>query len=130
MASVREQVVREAVGVFDSGGPESILPFLTEDVAWREDPDWPGGSTYHGHEGVRQALGQLLDSMDFESELEELVERGDRVLVRMHWTGRGSASGIAVDQRAVIVLTLRDDLIARVEFFFDPERARAALEAG
>jgi ketosteroid isomerase-like protein len=127
--SQREQLVREAVAVFDRAGPEAILPYLAEDVVWQEDPDWPGGSTYHGHDGVRASLGELLDSMDFESELEELVERRDRVLVRMHWTGQGSASDMEVDQRATMVFTLRDDLIARVEFFFDPERARAALEA-
>jgi ketosteroid isomerase-like protein len=128
MASERERLVREAVAVFDSGGPESILPYLADDVVWREDPDWPGGSTYQGHEGVRGALGQLLDSMNFESEVEELVERGPRVLVSMHWMGQGSASGAEVDQRATVVFTFRAELISRVEFFFDRERARAALE--
>jgi ketosteroid isomerase-like protein len=128
--SRREQLVREAVAVFDRAGPEAILPYLTEDVVWQEDPDWPGGSTYHGHEGVRESLGELLDSMEFKSEVEELIERGDRVLVLMHWTGLGSASGAEVDQRAAVVFTLTDELIARVEFFFDPARARAALDAG
>jgi ketosteroid isomerase-like protein len=126
--SRREQLVRGAVAVFDSGGPEAILPYLTEDVVWREDPDWPGGSTYRGQDGVRAALGQMLDSMDFESELEELVEEGERVLASMHWTGQGSASGAEVDQRASVVFTFRGDLIERVEFFFDRERARAALD--
>jgi ketosteroid isomerase-like protein len=128
--SRREQLVREAVAVFDRAGPEAILPYLTEDVVWQEDPDWPGGSTYHGHEGVLASLGELLDSMDFESEVEEFVERGDRVLVLMHWTGHGSASGAEVDQRAAVVFTLRDELIAHVRFFFDSDRARATLDAG
>jgi ketosteroid isomerase-like protein len=128
MASERERLVTEAVETFDHGGAESILPYLTADVVWREDPDWPGGSTYQGHDGVRTALGQMLDSMDFDSELEELAEQGERVLASMHWTGQGSASGAEVDQRASVVFTFRDDLIARVEFFFDRERARAVLD--
>jgi ketosteroid isomerase-like protein len=128
-AAFRELMVRDAVAAFDHGGAESMLPYLTADVVWREDPDWPGGSTYAGHDGVRDALGRLLESMDFESEVEELVQHGDKVLVAMHWTAQGSASGAEVDQRASVVFTLEDELIARVEFFFDPERARAALEA-
>lgn len=103
---------RDAVAGFERGGAESILPYLTAGVVWREDPEWPGGST------------------SYRSEVEELVQRGDEVLVAMHGTAQGSASGAEVDQRASVVFTLEDELIARVEFFFDPERARAALEAG
>ncbi len=67
MPSPREQLVRDAVGTFDRAGPDEILSYLAEDVVWREDPAWPAGSTWHGHDGVREALGVLLDSIDFDS---------------------------------------------------------------
>jgi ketosteroid isomerase-like protein len=110
-----EELVRQAVAVFDTRELDGLMPYLTEDVVWREDPGRPGASTYGGREGVRAAAGRLLEAMAFESEIEELVERGGRVLVRL--------------QRGSVLFTMRDGLIARVESFFDPERARAALEA-
>jgi ketosteroid isomerase-like protein len=126
----RARMIRNAVAAFDRSGADEVLPYLTEDVVWEEDPEFPGGQTRHGHDGVRAALGALLDSMAFDSELEEVVDRGDKALALMHWTGHGSASGAEVDMRAAVVFTLRGDRIARVQFFNDRERARAELDAG
>jgi ketosteroid isomerase-like protein len=128
--SPRERLLRESAEAYNRVGPEGLMPYLTEDVVWQEDPAWPDGVTSHGHAEVLANLRERLDSMAIALDIEEIVERGDRALVLMHWRARGSGSGVQADLHPGVIYTFRGDLVCRAEFFIDPERARAALDAG
>jgi ketosteroid isomerase-like protein len=65
---------------------------------------------------------------DLKTVAEEFIDCGDQVLVTVHFSGRGRETGIAVDQRAYEVYTLRDGLITRWDEFTD--RAAAFAAAG
>jgi ketosteroid isomerase-like protein len=127
--SERERRARESIAAYNERGPEALLQYMTEDVVWVEDPDWPDGQTWQGQEGVREALRQRLDTTRIAAEVEEVVERGDLMLVEFLWTAVGLGSGAETLLRPAIVQRFRGDLICHVRFFLDRERAREAFDA-
>jgi ketosteroid isomerase-like protein len=63
-------------------------------------------------------------------EAEEMIERKDRILAMIRWSGRGKGSGVAIGSEGAHLWTFRDGLVVRYEVYRDREEARAALEAG
>jgi ketosteroid isomerase-like protein len=127
--ALREVVVRRATSAYGAGDFEAVIPYLAEDVVWVEDPEWPDGQTWHGHEGVRTAFRERLESTSITAELDELISRGERVLALMTWTAEGQGSGATGVLRPGVIYEFEGELVKRARFFLDPDRARAALEA-
>jgi ketosteroid isomerase-like protein len=120
--------VAAATAAYGSGDFEAVIPYLAEDVVWEEDPDWPDGQTWHGHDGVRRSFRERLESTAITAEIDELIVRGDRVLSLMSWTAEGQGSGAVGVLRPGVIYEFGDELVQRVRFFIDQERARAAFE--
>jgi ketosteroid isomerase-like protein len=71
----------------------------------------------------------LLDPWDnFQFELEDVIDAGDRTLVAVHIFGRGKTSGFEMDARFYSVLTWRSGRAIRVENIFDRAQALQAAE--
>jgi ketosteroid isomerase-like protein len=121
--------IREGVEAFRRDGIEAILPTLTADVVWEEDPDWPDGEVWHGRETVRRVFAERLDTTTFIPEVEEVIEADGRALALMHWTAQGHGSGVVTELRPAIIYEFEGELTSRVRFFLDQARARAAFEA-
>ena len=126
--ALREAVVRRATAAYGSGDFEAVIPFLAEDVVWEEDPEWPDGQTWHGHEGVRAAFRERLESTAITVEIDELVARGERVLTLMSWTAQGKGSGAVGVLRPGVIYEFEGELVKRTRFFLDRQRAREAFE--
>jgi ketosteroid isomerase-like protein len=122
-------LAREAFEAYRREGPEGLIPYLSEEVVWEEDPDWLDGQTWHGHEGVRAAFRERLDSTAIHPELEEVQERSGRVLLLMRWTAQGEGSGAEAVLRPAAIQYYDGRLVTRVRFFIDRERAREAFES-
>src|SRR5256885_2063040 len=59
---------------------------------------------------------------------EEVFDIGDgRVLVRADWGATGSASGVEIHTSLTAIVTLRDGLMSRIEWFFDHPKALKAV---
>src|SRR4051794_12736266 len=87
-------------------------------------------ATYRGHEGVRRYFGSFGDAMDdVYLEGREFTPVGDKVVVETLLHARGRTTGIATEQRAFVVWTLRDGLITGSDAFADRGPALAAAEA-
>jgi ketosteroid isomerase-like protein len=83
----------------------------------------------HGHEGVRTYMERWETEWEELSTVpEQFIDAGDRVVVAVHFTGRGRESGIAVDAVLWEVYTLRGDKIVRMDEFSD--RSEALKAAG
>ena len=67
---------------------------------------------------------------DYEVEAEEFVDAGDRVLVTLHFKGRGRASGVEIDARSHHVYLLRDGKIVRMDEYTDRDDALRAARPG
>jgi ketosteroid isomerase-like protein len=125
--ALREMVVRRATAAYGSGDFEAVIPYLARDIVWEEDPEWPDGQTWHGHEGVRASFRERLESTSIGVEIDELIARGDRVLTLMTWTAEGQGSGATALLRPGVIYDFEGELVKRVRFFLDQGRAREAF---
>jgi ketosteroid isomerase-like protein len=92
----------------------------------------PGANrqTYHGHEGFFENLGEMTEVFDdFGFEAEEIVENGDRLLVRARVTGRGKASGVEIESLLFHLWTIQDGKAIRFEIYNERDEAEEALNA-
>jgi ketosteroid isomerase-like protein len=129
MSKENVEIVRRAYAAWSRDDRDPALAFFADDVVWtpaREDPD---PQPHLGPEGVRRFWAQWEELFDdLRIEPEELIEVGDRIVSRLHFTGRGKGSGIDVDQRVYQVFEFRDNSIVRIDEFYD--RAEALEAAG
>jgi ketosteroid isomerase-like protein len=88
---------------------------------------WPEQRTYDGIEGARQFLRDWLDAWEeWELEVEDFRDAGEKVVVIARQHGRSKATGLEVDMHFAQVFTVRDGKQVRMEMYADPA---AALEA-
>ena len=83
---------------------------------------------HRGHEGYLRVWKSVIEVMDdFKFEPEEVIDQGDRLFVAVRQTGRGTSSGIPVDQSIFQVFTLRRGLAIRLQDFVDRAEALEAV---
>jgi ketosteroid isomerase-like protein len=83
---------------------------------------------YEGHEGLRQFRSLLFDVYEhYESEIEDVKDSGDDVLVVFRERGIGRLSGVRVDRRLHTVLTMKGGKIVRSRTYLDEAEALKAV---
>jgi ketosteroid isomerase-like protein len=113
---------------FEAGGVEAALPHFHPDFVGRVPPELSAEPDhYRGADGVRRWFAGFEGSLDdVRIEPLDLIEVGDSVLMPSRLTGRGSESGIEVEQAVVQLWRFRDGLVVRIEAFPDLDSARGA----
>jgi hypothetical protein len=110
----------------DEEGTRARLDSLRE-LAW---PDLeismvgPGGftGTFHGIDGFREAWDDWLRPFDrYTVEIEELRQRGGRILALARHTATPKGTEATVEGEAAAVMTFRDGRLERIEFNLDRE---------
>ena len=129
MSQENVELVRAGYADFRLSGrfDESIT---TDDFVWDMSnfQGWPEQPLYKGAEGARRFLEEWSGAWDdWELELEELHDAGDRVVAVMHQRGRSRQGGLEVDMRFAQVWTVRDGLRSRMEMYDDPAAALRAV---
>jgi ketosteroid isomerase-like protein len=122
--SAKTVIIYSWTEAFNRGDFEAAIDALDPEVELSEWPTGPGAQTYHGHDGVRQALQSWFEAWEWmHVEIEDILESGDQVLVtsRQHARGRGSA--VEVEIRSFNVYTFRDARIIRAQLFTEREPA-------
>ena len=83
-----------------------------------EQPLFPA-RTFTGVDQVRANWGALLDAIpDFHAETLRSAAEGDTVFSEVHWTGT-KADGTPLDERGVLIMGVRDDLVAWGRLYVD-----------
>jgi ketosteroid isomerase-like protein len=122
---VRKMYERREAGDMYVG--EFVDPELVFIRVGSEAPDFTG--EWHGLDGLKKATADYLNVWeDYSFEVEQMIDLGDRVLVLETQTARGRRSGAVISQEVGALLTLRDGLIVRWEYYW--ERADALAAAG
>jgi ketosteroid isomerase-like protein len=105
--------------------PELIAQACDPEIEWVEDPRRADRRIYRGHAGVRESFERWLENFDEYgiTEVERMVDCGDKVLVYAREEGRGSFSGGTISQRIHVVCTFREGKIARYEEFYEEQDA-------
>lgn len=117
-------LVRAAIDTFQRGELDRSLEFAHPDLVSFRAPPLPDPQTYHGPEGVVQMYDDWTAQFgEFEMEVVEYTDAGDRVVVEMIQRGTGRASGAEVVGRFWFVYTIADDLIVRQEVYSTREQA-------
>ena len=87
----------------------------------------PTAGVYRGHEGLRQFRREWLGAFETHHiDAERFIDVGDVIVVGYRVTGRGMASGAAVEMHRWNVYRVRNGLVIRIEIF---ETKAQALEA-
>jgi ketosteroid isomerase-like protein len=131
----QEQVALVLAGVtaLNERDWDAWLELQAPDIEVFPDARFPESRPVKGRDAYRRWMEGTLGAWS-ESRVEPvgIVPAGpDRVLMRWEWRAEGAASGINSSLAATSVMTLRDGLVAKVEFFLDHDDALTAsgLEA-
>jgi ketosteroid isomerase-like protein len=111
----------------------ALFDAFDEEIELHPDPaaDWVGvDEIYRGHDGVRGYMAQVYDAFeDYRPEIEDLLDRGDKVITLAIEHGRGRGSGATVEaRRTAHVWTMREGKAIRLDLYLD--RAKALEAAG
>ena len=83
--------------------------------------------TYRGHDGIRSWWNDILEVFpDWQPEVEDARQVGERVLLKVRAEGAGTGSGIDVDRAIWQVAEVRDGRITAWRFFRTEDEALAA----
>jgi ketosteroid isomerase-like protein len=121
------EIVRAAFDAYFRGDMESTLRLVDSEIVVFQRPETPDAVTRRGHAGVMEAIAawpELWD--DYELEIVQIVDAGDRVVLRTHQRGRGKGSGVEVETEIWFVFGFRNGKIAEWRMF---GAEREALEA-
>ncbi len=134
MSQENVELVRRAYELFNEGGPEAVIsagvwsPELVYDFSPSEIP---GLGVYRGYGEVRAFFEEdwfgAFPFGEWEVVLDELVDHGDQVIATHRQRGLGASSGAATALEQVLIVTLRDGAVVRVEVYGDPEKALKAV---
>jgi uncharacterized protein len=88
---VETEALRRAYAAFNRNDIAATVEAMDPQIEWTEPAEFPGGGTYHGHEGVKAYLSQSrADWAEGSSEPERFVVAGDKIVVFVHVRVNGS----------------------------------------
>src|SRR5688572_4384578 len=131
MAVENLEVVRQRFEAWERADLEAINASNHPEIELVTDPSWPEAGTYRGDAEVRRFYERYLESWQQSGEVDfELIPAGDKVLARWRTPVTGHHSGVAVENRATSVFTVREGQVTRIEYFFDHDEALRAAGLG
>jgi len=120
-------IYRKQLDTITRGDWDAYAAGLDPDIVVRTDPGWPEQRIY-GRQAVTDWARGAVESMGPDFRIDEIVDLGDRVLVRWCWHTRGQHSGIGGELRYSEIVTYREGRAILIEHFRDHEQALEALE--
>jgi ketosteroid isomerase-like protein len=103
--------------------------FETVMIGPEYDPTPTALGPYNGVEGLFEAWrGWFGPWAEFRIDVDDLLDAGDRVVVMVRQRGRMESGAPEVVTQSALIATIREDRVARLEFFYD--RVSALRSAG
>lgn len=129
MSRENVEVVRLGLAAWDGSADfETALHTFHEDVVTRRLPPLPDARTAKGREGLLDVIAEWLEDFDdFELWVEECIDAGDEVVVRVGERARGGSSGVPVEARFWLVYELRDGKVVRLDMYATEAQALEAV---
>jgi ketosteroid isomerase-like protein len=116
--------LRGAYEAFNRGDIDAALQPLDPQIEWTEPVEFPGGGTYHGHDGVKRYLTQSRAAWaEVSSEPERFITAGNRIVVFVHARVRPKGSNQWQDVRLADVYTVRGGKVLEMRAFADRQEA-------
>jgi hypothetical protein len=126
MSQENVDVVRRANDAFRRGDWATMEATADPYVVVRADPSWPEQYIY-GRDAVMAWYRSGRESLGPDARIEEIVDLGDRALVRSCWTVHGQHSGLGGDLRWSEIITYRQGRSVFIEMFLEHAQALKAV---
>ena len=129
-ASPNLEFVRGLYHAWQEGDLDTALAGIAADIEWIEPSDTPDGQSRRGPQGVLDSMAEWTEPFeDYRIDVVEEIDLGDQVLIGLTQSGRGKASGAAVESEVWHLWTVREGKAARAQMFRAKEDALAAAES-
>jgi ketosteroid isomerase-like protein len=131
MSEENLEAVRRSNQAFNDGDIDAALEVWDREAVYYEQPGTPldTGEVLRGRDQIRASLmSYVAEFPDFQSEIEELVDAGGKVICLQRWTGTGRESGLSVSLPEVILLSFENGKIIEGRVY--PDRGSALEAAG
>jgi len=131
MSSENVEIVRRLLEVYNERSFAENGDLVDPDIVWDVSRvQLPDGASYTGRDELLGFAAAWEEGFEEEHvEPQEVIDMGDHVVVTVHHRGRGKLSGVEIDQRFVMVWTLRDGRAVRMVMYGTREHALEALGA-
>lgn len=129
MSQANVELVRRGYAAFAQGDFEAALAMLHPDIRIEDhDRSLETPTTYQGPDGLLSLFATVNEGFsDVRYIPEDANEVGDRVLVEVRRTGRGTASGAQVDERQFHVWDVVAGRAVRFRVYLDRDQALEAV---
>ena len=127
MSEENVEIVARLVDTWNQANVEAMLALFDPECEVIFPPEVPEPGPFRGHTELREwAEGFLAAWESHHAEVVELIEADHSIVAILHLIGRGSGSGIEMDETDAHVFTFSDGKVTRWRNFSDRS---AALEA-
>jgi len=125
MSQENVEVYRRLVEVWNSGDFDHLAAIHHDDVQVDPPEGWPEAEPIEDLDAwIRQAR-RLMDSWEEQRiEPDEIKAVGERVFAAFRWVAKGKDSSIELETSMAMIVTVRDGMVARLEFHGDRDEAR------
>src|SRR5215217_2370552 len=124
MSQENVEVVARLVDAWNQANVEAMLALF--EVIF--SPEVPEPGPFHGHTELREwAEGFLAAWESHHAEVVELIEADHSIVAILHLIGRGSGSGIEMDETDAHVFTFSDAKVTRWRDYSDRSEALEAV---
>jgi ketosteroid isomerase-like protein len=121
------EIVANLVDAWNRGNVDDFLRLFDVDCEVVFRPEVPEPGPFRGHAQLREwAEGFLAAWESHTAEIVELVEKGDSAVAMLRLIGRGTGSGIAMEETDAHLFVFRDGRIASWHNFGDRSQALEA----
>ncbi len=125
-ANSHSKQVRAGVAAFNRRDFESIPRVFSEDLEFRESPEWPQAGFYRGREAFAGYVARLVESVnDLKGEVLSTTEEGNRVLTEVLARGKDRSSSDPVELSFFAIYEFNDRSCVKLQIFLDRDRALA-----
>jgi uncharacterized protein len=121
------ETVRRAYDAFAGGDLETLTTFLHPDIEWRTTPEVPFMGNYSGLDEFLRGMDEWTSAFeDVTTEVEEMIDVGQNVIVCHRMRGRGRDSGVEVDLAICQVVAVSDGKLIRMHDYSTRDEALTA----
>ena len=131
MSQENVEIVRKGWRAFERGDIDGLLALCDPAFVW-DHSHYASGEfdpVYYGHDGIERFLKEWREFFEsYYTHIEEFVDAGEAVLVRVRQGGRGKSSGAPVESQPYWSISrVRDGLVVQIEFYRDEGDALKAV---
>jgi ketosteroid isomerase-like protein len=123
------ELVRRVFDAFGRGDFQEAARDFRSDATWHNTREFPGPPVCVGTPAIMNFWRELRSSFEDggTTDLEQVVEGEDIVVLGIHSTFLGKTSGVSVDTRWAVACRVRGGTISRVDVYGDWSNALKAV---